>query len=77
MRLKSGKILALSGLYSLFDLISSCRCVDFVLLVTNWPLSHMSTCRFTYDGERITDEDTPDTLDMEENGQIFHSDVRI
>jgi hypothetical protein len=60
--------LALSGLYSLFDLILSCRCIDFVLLFPNWRLSHMSTFRFTYDGERITDEDTPDTLDMEDNG---------
>ena len=74
---KIGKDLGTFRSVFFLRLISSCRCVDFVLLVTNWSLSYMSTCRFTYDGERITDEDTPDTLDMEENGQIFHSDVRI
>jgi hypothetical protein len=29
---------------------------------------HTSYVRFTYDGQRITDDDTPNTLDMEENG---------
>ncbi|KIM78359.1 hypothetical protein PILCRDRAFT_824568 [Piloderma croceum F 1598] len=30
----------------------------------------LGTFRFLYDGERITNEDTPDTLDMEDNDTI-------
>jgi hypothetical protein len=37
--------------------------------------------RFLYDGARINDDDTPDSLDMEDNGvliiAIFHLDCGI
>ena len=36
---------------------------------------HLGICRFLYDGNRINDEDTPTSLDMEDNGQCSPSSL--
>lgn len=33
--------------------------------------------RFLYDGERIQEDDTPSSLDMEDNGEPLHSSLLL
>ena len=45
-------------------------------MITYVPFCPCLTCRFLYDGSRINDDDTPASLDMEDNGaskgSLFH-----
>ncbi len=42
----------------------------------SWGSPHwLLSCRFLYDGERITEEDTPSSLEMEDNGSFILSIV--
>jgi len=38
---------------------------------------HLGICRFLYDGNRINDDDSPASLDMEDNGQSSPSSLLL
>lgn len=67
---KSARMLARSGMFSSSLWIKTWICVDgaFCLFPLSFDASFLR-CRFLYDGDRIQDDDTPASLDMEDNGE--------
>lgn len=54
------------------DTHSCFRCQNTVSSVLTLPFSTIHDS-FLYDGARINDDDTPDSLDMEDNGEFLSS----